>query len=147
MRTVNLGFYLGADAKGAARADEPKKDAPHLRFLVLASEPADGPAVQAAVKFFKDAARNDKAKADLLARAKKGQPPPQVKVVAAEGDRVYSWVEVGPAELRSQRVAVQEEEERGEQADRQVEERARDRARGLSGVALKDDSDQRLIDG
>jgi hypothetical protein len=22
MRTVNLGFYLGADAKGAARADE-----------------------------------------------------------------------------------------------------------------------------
>jgi hypothetical protein len=88
----------------ASRADEPDKGRPHLRFLVLANEHDDRPAFDAAVKFFKEAATDDKAKADLQDRARKGLPPPPVRVGADKDVVTYSWVEVSPAEVRALRL-------------------------------------------
>lgn len=74
---------------------------PHLEFRIVATEEDDGPAVKAARAYF-DTARTDAARrAALKQRAADGLPPEPLKEDRGPG---YSWVEIGPSQLRLYRL-------------------------------------------
>jgi hypothetical protein len=99
-RHALLAVTLFAVCLGA-RAEERPKDGPHLRFLVVANDRDDRTPVEIAARVLTVAAKEEKAKAQLKKCAVDGVPPPPIVVVFGEKKQKYSWIEIGPMELRA----------------------------------------------
>jgi SecD/SecF fusion protein len=80
-----------------------------LEFRILANTTDDKEAIDAAKKYFAEAQKNPKIKADLDALAVAGKPPPPplndkgepTFTTPNDGDHTYTWVELGMSERHS----------------------------------------------
>jgi hypothetical protein len=78
---------------------EAEEKGPRLEFRILANKQDEPKALEAASKYLAAASKDAKRKKELEEQAKGGQPPPVPKAKTAKAPG-YTWVELGPSELR-----------------------------------------------
>jgi hypothetical protein len=71
-----------------------------LEFRILANQRDEEKAIEAARHYFVEAKEDTSRKAELERRARAGEPPPSMKLRTDKAPG-YSWVEIGPIELRT----------------------------------------------
>jgi hypothetical protein len=86
--------------RAASAAGSPLARRWHLEFRILANEKDEPKALSAAKKYFAQAQKDAKRKAELRQLAREGKPPAPL-AVATDKAPGYTWMELGAAELRS----------------------------------------------
>jgi len=97
-----LVALIGASLPAVAAEKESLRK-PRLQLLILANNADEPKAIEAAKRDFADVKKDAKRQEELDRRAKEGLPPPPVAVATDKGPG-YTWVEIGPTELRGLRL-------------------------------------------